>query len=551
MPDQTSAIETTPSTTIPPQRADAPEAEVEVDLAQDETTDTAEVTDDAEIPSAPEGSGDSDGASGGSEATGSWGDRAIQAVRDHISRRYEAWVIGAALTVVYLIDSIAKYERNGSQVYDLGLFTAVIRQYSLFHAPDVYFDWATVNELGEHFAPVIALLGPVFRVFPSPVTLLVCQALLVGASAIALTMTAADWIGRTAGGAVGLAYGLSFGVIGAIDFDFHEVAFAPLFTVMALRKLTQRRFWAAAAWAVCLVTVKEEMGAGVIAPIGVAMFCYGARRLGAGLAVFGAGSSYALVKWIIPAINAERHIYAFTQTNPLTAGGDPVTAVLHGLTGDASAKSLLLFLLVATSGLVALRSPLVLLTLPDLVTRLSSSQADYFSTAFQYNLVIMPLLFLATADGVRRLRGSKVPLGRMLHQGGAFAALTATIALIPYFGLGAFRTWNDPTAMDSRIAGLNAAYAAVPHDVTVEASSKLFPELAAHDTMYWVEMPDKTPPPWIAYDQEDGVANTPNTSAGALARAARAHPGTVYEVVFAQDGFYVLREIPKHTAGKA
>ncbi|HEY3867307.1 MAG TPA: DUF2079 domain-containing protein [Actinocrinis sp.] len=549
MSDQISAVETTTSPTVTPQRADGPDLDTETVPAPDETADPVvaeEAPDGAEAPSAPEGLGESDGASSGSGGAGG----ARQAVRDHLARRYEAWLMGAALTVVYLVDSIAKYEREGSQLYDLGLFTAMIRQYSFFHAPDVYFDPATVNALGGHFSPVIAVVGPVFRVFPSPVTLLVCQALLVGASAVALAMTAADWIGRTAGAAVGLAYGLSFGVIGAIDADFHEVAFAPLFTVMALRKMAQHRFWAAAAWAVCLVAVQEEMGAAVVAPLGIAMFCYGARRLGAGLAVFGGLSSLALMKWVIPAINSVQHRYVFAGLDPLDGGGNSANAVLHGLSTDTSAKGLLLFLLVATSGLVALRSPLALLTVPDLAFRLASGTPGFFSTLYQYNLVIMPLLFLATADGVRRLRGSEVPLGRLLHQGGAFAALTATLALVPYFGLGAFRTWPDPQPMDSRISGLKAAYAAVPHGVTVEASSRLFPGLAAHDTMYWVGMPDGTAPPWIAYDQQDGAANTPDTSAGALTRAAHAHPGAAYEVVFAQDGFFVLRQIPSHTVPK-
>lgn len=552
MPDHTSAVETATSPAVPPHRVDGTDLETEPASTPDEATDTAgavEAADSDGTVSALNGlpeSGGSDDASDRSGAATGWAGRAVSAVRGHLARRYEAWVLGAALTAVYLVDSIAKYERIGSQLYDLGYFTAVIRQYSLFQVPHVYN--VGLNVLGDHFSPVIALVGPVFRVFPSPVTLLVCQALLVGASAVALTMTAADWIGRTAGAAVGLAYGLSFGVIGAIDFDFHEVAFAPLFTVMAVRKLDQRRFWAAAAWAACLITVKEEMGAAVVAPIGVAMFCYGARRLGAGLAVFGAGATLALVKWVMPALNTPRHIYAYGWESPLTAGGDPVTATLHDLSAGVSAKILLLFLLVMTSGLVALRSPLVLLAVPDMLTRFSSINPNFYSTLYQYNLVVMPLLFLATADGVRRLRGSTMPVGRLLHQGGAFAALTATLALVPYFGLGAFRTWNDPESMDARIAGLNAAYAAVPHGVTVEASSRLSPGLAAHDSIYWPGGPNtSTAPPWIAYDQQDGTTSTPDTSAGALARAAQEHPGAAYEVVFGEDGFYVLRQIPGHT----
>ena len=41
---------------------------------------------------------------------------------------------------------------------------------------------AGFNLLGDHFQPIVALIAPFFRVFPSSATLLVAQALLTAAS---------------------------------------------------------------------------------------------------------------------------------------------------------------------------------------------------------------------------------------------------------------------------------------------------------------------------------------------------------------------------------
>ena len=79
---------------------------------------------------------------------------------------------------------------------------------------------------------------------------------------------------------VGVIYGLSFGIASAVGFDFHEIAFAvPLlaFCLSALGQgrlgqgaLGQGRLGQAAAWALPLVLVKEDLGVTAVAVIGLA-----------------------------------------------------------------------------------------------------------------------------------------------------------------------------------------------------------------------------------------------------------------------------------------
>ena len=67
------------------------------------------------------------------------------------------------------------------------------------------------------------MLAPLYRLFPSPITLLAVQAALIAASSIPITRLATRIVGRRAAVSAGLAYGMSWGLQSAVDFDFHEV----------------------------------------------------------------------------------------------------------------------------------------------------------------------------------------------------------------------------------------------------------------------------------------------------------------------------------------
>ena len=67
---------------------------------------------------------------------------------------------------------------------------------------------------------------------------------------------------------MGVGYGLSWGVQKAVEFDFHEIAFAMPLLAFSLEAVLRKRWAAAMWWAVPLVFVKEDMGV-TAAAIGV------------------------------------------------------------------------------------------------------------------------------------------------------------------------------------------------------------------------------------------------------------------------------------------
>src|SRR6516164_11326614 len=95
-----------------------------------------------------------------------------------------AWLIALVTFLAYTVISVFRYLRLDPGSWDLGIFTEYVKQAAHLHAPVVTIRGTGFNLLGDHFQPIVALLVPLFRVFPTPETLLVAQALLTAASVI-------------------------------------------------------------------------------------------------------------------------------------------------------------------------------------------------------------------------------------------------------------------------------------------------------------------------------------------------------------------------------
>ena len=195
--------------------------------------------------------------------------RPASAFRDPV-----AWAIAVCVFGAYLTLSLFRLLQLTPSSWDLGIFTEYVKQYAGLHAPIVDVRGPGFNLLGDHFQVVVGLIAPFFRVFPSPATLLVVQALLTALSVFPVTTAAMALLGRGAGRAVGFAYGFSWGLQQMINFDFHEIAFAVPLLAFSLSALVRGRARAAVLWALPLVFVKEDQGF-TVAAIGLLMLMTG------------------------------------------------------------------------------------------------------------------------------------------------------------------------------------------------------------------------------------------------------------------------------------
>ncbi|MBE1531843.1 DUF2079 domain-containing protein [Actinomadura algeriensis] len=440
--------------------------------------------------------------------------------------------LAGAFFAVYAAVSVSGYRAHGASSWDLGIFEQVVRSYAHLRAPVADLKGPGFVILGDHFSPVLALLGPVYRVLPSPVTLLVVQAALVAWSVLPVTRAATALAGRAAGPAVGAAYGLSWGLQRAVAFDFHEICFAVPLIAFSLEAVLARRWRAALLWALPLPLVKEDLGL-TLAAIAVVVALRARSRASwwaAGVAAAGAGGCLLTIGLVIPAFNTGGE-YAYWER----LGGE--SDLWGTLVQDADTKiRTVLWILVPGTGLLALRSPLLLVLVPTLAWRFAAAELNYWGTDWHYSAILMPVVALALVDALARTRTSGPSWLRAYARRLPTAVLAASLALctqLPVARLAhadAYRTSAD--ARDAR-----RALSVIPDGAEVEANVRPISRLTGRCRVFWYGDTQGVVPDYIAY-------HDPGASAVDMFRRARAlHPDVEYGVASVAGGYWVLKRV--------
>ncbi|QOV37854.1 DUF2079 domain-containing protein [Streptomyces ferrugineus] len=413
-----------------------------------------------------------------------------------VAGRREPWLLAVALFVGYAVVSVGRYRHLGQRSWDLGIFEQVIRSYAHLQAPIADLKGPGFNILGDHFSPVTALLAPLYRVFPSPVTLLLAQAALFALSAVPVTRAAARLLGRWGGLAIGVAYGLSWGLQQAVDFDFHEICFALPLIAFSLEALLAQRWRAALVWAMPLVLVKEDLGFTVTAIALVVAWrarqeSPRAMRYAIGVAVFGVVALVVTLLLVIPSFNSAG-TYDYWSKVDESGGGGP----FDGL--DTKLRTLC-WLLIPTSGLLALRSPILLVALPTIGWRFVSSYPQYWGTDWHYNAVLMPIVTLALVDALGTARHSTRAWLRSYVRHLPAAVAAASLALTTSLPLAAL-TESEIYRKPERVSAIERLLAEVPDGASVEANIAPISRLTSRCRVFWITSTRGINPDFIALD---------------------------------------------------
>ncbi|MHA7240192.1 DUF2079 domain-containing protein [Arthrobacter sp. TMS1-12-1] len=446
-----------------------------------------------------------------------------------------AWLTGIGAIVLYTVFSVSQWFRLDSPSWDLGIFTQLAKTYAGFDAPIVPIKGEDFNLLGDHFHPLLVLLGPAYAVVPSGLTLLIVQNLLFGLSVAVVARTGMRLLGPVAGIAVGIAYALSWGLQSAVAAQFHEIAFAVPLLALSLEAVLARHVLSAVLWGGLLVFVKEDLGLTVMA-LGLVVAWRLRTAAGLWLAAWGALWLVLSVRVILPALNASGQ---YDYSDRIDAGAmvaDPAGAVVGLLTGSAKHETLLLLLL--AGGVLFLRSSLSLVLLPTLLWRFASGQEGYWGPEWHYSAVLMPVLFLGLVDGVHSLRTSRRRWVRSAALLGVPAAVAACLVLLPGQK---FAALADP-ATYQRSARWDAAHrmmGLVPEGSTVESGVVLMAYLVPETRVYWLGNTNPAPD-YLIVDADDWSWG-PTRPSDAEAHAEQRYPGTDYTPVFDEAGYQLVR----------
>lgn len=440
------------------------------------------------------------------------------------------WAVVAVVFAAYTTLSVARYLTGNPATFDLGIFTEAVAHYAHGETPTVAIKG--MNLLGDHFSPVLVVLAPFFRLFPSPVTLQVAQAGLTAASVIPVYRVTAKLLTRGEARLIAAAYGLSWGLAEMVWVDFHEIAFAVPLLACSMSALARHRFRAAVVWAAPLVWVKEDQGWTLAAMGLVLILFYRQRLLGGLLAAWGVGWSLLAVYVLIPAANPQ-HAYPYWKDSAHHLG------ILAS--GWETKGPMLALLLLPTAGL-ALRSPLALAAVPAVALRLASSNTSYWGTAWHYNATVMPILAVAAIDGLHRLRArpswGRRGLSPWLSRHGS--ALVVAVAVTMAFHSPLNQLWQPGTyRTPAHIEAAARAERMIPSGQTVAATMGQLASLGARDDVCWLHCP--TPPDWLLLDQ--GAGTWWQWKAGPSAMAGD-YPNTVaYRTVFHEGGVWLLKRV--------
>ena len=475
------------------------------------------------------------------------------------------WLIALAVFAAYSVISVSYVVRLDPGSTDLAVFTEYVKQYAHLNAPVVDVRSPGFNLLGDHFHPIVALIAPFFLAAPTPVTLVVAQALLVAISVIPVSRAAAAKLGRTAARVVTAAYALSWGLQQMIDFDFHELAFAVPLLACSLSALVRGRTRAAVLWALPLVFVKEDQGF-TVAAIGLIMLVTawrarvrGARdslaspppdtgnvRAGLFLVVWGLAWSVLSIEVIIPFFNPA-HQYDYWSAGGVLgdSSSNSVITLLNQIGHDYLRKLGTLALVLTPVAFLALRSPLSLAAVPVLLLRFINTNPNYWGPYYHYSAPLMPVVFIAAIDGLSRIAAAR-SAGPSPRRGMAALvryspALMLVIALGLCFWAPVRHLFQPQTYLVSQhVRTEKAAMAEVPDGATVEATQGMEAPLAARTDVFYARDPGNPAPEYIVLDPTDYYAQPPvGADIGEWVR--RDHPDASYQQIFGRDGVYVFR----------
>jgi uncharacterized membrane protein len=416
--------------------------------------------------------------------------------------------------------------------FDLAIFDQVIWHLSRFETPT-----STVlglpNILGDHFHPIIVLFAPLYWIWSTPETLIAAQAILFAASMGPVFLFLRDRLEPGPTIALTVAYGLFWGFERAILNDVHEFAFAPLILSTAILAMDRRRWGLLWTAAIALMLTKEDL-VPVVAFIGLTLALQGHRRVGLALMVTGAAAFLLIIEVVIPAFGADSN-YVGAYEALLRRPWDIPAALI---TPPAKLMTALLWL--APFVLLPLLSPIAILLVPFVFTRLLSDVPAYWGTTFHYSAPIAPILVMSAGDGLCRI-------ARCLHDAAArrrvVAGFSAASIVLSLFLPGNQPHWNlfKPShyAIDDRHRAGYAAIAQIPRDASVVAQGAILPHVTHRQNVFILRDP---PQDALFVIANRNLGSYPLGGADEVDRVVSERKARGYEVIRDSDGWVLLRK---------
>ncbi len=317
------------------------------------------------------------------------------------------WMAITIYSLLFIRQSFFLYKRFALTAYDLGIYDQAVWLISRFHNP--FITVRGLPLLADHFDPILFLLAPLYWIWASPKTLLVAQTLALGIGAWPVYLIAMRRLGKAPEALLlSVAYLLYPALHWTNTFDFHPEIFAVPFLLWAFYFLDCKRWRPYLVFLALLALTKETAGLSVIM-LGLYAFKYDRRlawtTMGMGLAslfialgvlqLYHKGEPSPYFSLYSHYGNSLPSVMIYMISHPIVIFREINTPLNRSY----------LFELLQPILFLALLAPEVLaLAFPNLLSNLLSERVFMHMIFFQYNVFIIPFLFISSIIGYDRLK---------------------------------------------------------------------------------------------------------------------------------------------------
>lgn len=395
-----------------------------------------------------------------------------------ISRRRTDLAAAVALAAVLLTAELFRHWTFRSTSFDLGIFHQSIWLMSRGEgATSTLLPW---NIFADHLSPVLVVFVPLYWVFASPVWLFIAQAVAIGLGLLCLRplCEAVGLTDRRAVAALMVAFAVNPLLWNAVLYDFHPLTLSVPVLLIACTAALHHNNRALLISAVAMAMLRDDLvvAAAAIAFVGWSSASASDRRfrrwlIGGSLAWMVFGAQLGAV------MGSDRFFslrYGYLGDSLMDAARSPLSSAAGAMEHIVSGGSLgfLMWTLVPLLCLALLSPKWCVLAVFLCLPNMASQDPNLHSHAFQYGAPLVPMMFLAAADGLRR-----VPmLWQRLWPVVPLGAAVSFMAIGPTSTLALSRPAVSP-------ADAKAALASLPSDARIAASDSLGPHIADRQTL--------------------------------------------------------------------
>lgn len=322
-------------------------------------------------------------------------------------------LIATIFTSIFFYHSLYLHLTYNSHAFDLGIYTQISYLYSQ-NLPS-YSSLKRMPLLADHFGLILLILSPIYKVFPSPITLLFIQALFAGLSSIPIYLIANDKLKKVSFSIlITVAYLSSKGLLSAINFDFHlaTISVLPLSLILYCWYFKKYKLYLLALF--FSILFKEDIPIFILG-LGIYQLFTKQRSLGIFSIIFALLSFYLIKFQIMPMIwKGGGESYIETSVLPLK---QPLTLFYILLTNpgvfldqifNSPTKLITIHTLLSSFAFFPILSPLFWLgVFPYLFIRFTSNYIALWTNDFHHNANLMPFLAVGAIFAISKIRISQ------------------------------------------------------------------------------------------------------------------------------------------------